>query len=119
MIRSQRRGLRRKSEFDRVFQEGRRYRDKGLLMLVVRVYTEPAWKLGIIVSRKWGKAVQRNRFRRRVREWFRKHSEEVPAGHWYLVLPSGVDSSASGTSLYEALRALIARVAVSPEGGRV
>ncbi len=38
-------------------------------------------RLGLVVSRKVGTAVMRNKFKRRVREWFRKA----------LALPRGVD----------------------------
>ena len=37
-------------------------------------------RLGITVGRKAGPSVQRNLFKRRVREWFRRHREELPDG---------------------------------------
>lgn len=36
-------------------------------------------RLGITVSRKVGNAVVRNRFKRRIRAWFRAHREELAA----------------------------------------
>ena len=36
--------------------------------------------LGLVVSRKVGNAVARNRVKRRVREWFRRHREEFAPG---------------------------------------
>ena len=60
--------LRRRRDFDRLFTEGRRYYDK-LLTTVVLVHAEDrplraAW----ITGRKVGKAVVRNKVRRRLRE---------------------------------------------------
>jgi ribonuclease P protein component len=112
------RALRGKAEFDRVFREGRRHREGGLVVLVAPVENESSWKLGMMVSRKKGTAVQRNRFRRCIREWFRKHSETVPAGRWYVVIPSGSVDDEPGEAFYDRLAALISRVAASPEGGR-
>ena len=53
-------------------------RDEGALFHVPRI--------GITVSRKVGKAVVRNRIKRGVREWFRRHRAELPAGLDYLII---------------------------------
>lgn len=37
-------------------------------------------RIGLTVSRRVGNAVLRNRIKRRVREWFRMHREELPRG---------------------------------------
>jgi len=37
----------------------------------------PISRIGITVSRKVGNAVVRNRFKRRIREWFRAHRDEL------------------------------------------
>jgi ribonuclease P protein component len=110
--------LSRKSDYDRVFREGRRYKQGGMILLVARVENESSWKLGMMVSRKRGKAVRRNRFRRCVREWFRRHSDNIPAGYWYVVIPTGSVDTDPNPTLYKTLAALIARVAAPPEGGR-
>ncbi len=66
-------------DFQRVARQGIRIASRDLVMLVA-----PAWRgaggegpirrLGITVSRRVGPAVQRNRLKRGVREWFR-HSQ--------------------------------------------
>ncbi len=61
-----------KSDFDRVFQQGRR-RGGPLLVLAFLPRREGPSRLGLAVSRKVGKAVDRNRVRRRLREIFRLH----------------------------------------------
>lgn len=113
-----RRVLTRKADFDRVLREGRTYKEGNVVLVVERVENETAWKLGLLISRRKGKAVRRNRFRRCVREWFRKHSERIPAGRWYVVIPQGSIEYPLDSSLYQRLEALILRVAGSMEGGR-
>lgn len=76
--------LLRRAEFRKVYEEGRRgsarvctifYRSNGL----------PQTRLGITTPRALGKAVIRNRIRRRLREVFRLNRNIVPPG-WDVVL---------------------------------
>ena len=65
--------LRRSSEFGRVSREGRRAAGPEFVLLVApgpRGHEIGEQRLGITVSRKVGRAVVRNRVKRRVREWF-------------------------------------------------
>ena len=49
---------------------------------------DPAqWRLGLAVSKKVGIAVQRNRIKRVVREFFRLHQDAIPTGADYVVVP--------------------------------
>lgn len=73
--------LRSPRDFRRVSREGRRRRSPHFVMLVApkRLEVErEAPALGLTVSRKVGRAVRRNRVKRRVREWFRHHRGELP-----------------------------------------
>jgi ribonuclease P protein component len=64
------RRVRRRGEFQRVFQTGRRVH--GRYFTVVASPSEaPATRLGIVASRKLGGAVVRNRAKRLIREVFR------------------------------------------------
>jgi len=70
--------LRRRSEFQLVYQRGVRVAGR---CLVVFGLCQPGrgCRLGITATRKIGSAVVRNRARRRVRELFRRHQ---PCGLW-------------------------------------
>ena len=64
------RKLRRRSEFQRVFDGGRRAHGR-LLTVIATPSTAGTTRLGIVASRKLGGAVVRNRAKRLIREVFR------------------------------------------------
>jgi len=72
--------LRHSRDFRRISKSGAKYRTTHFVVLVSQV-DDPqavAWsRLGLTVSRKIGGAVTRNRIKRYVREWFRRHNEEA------------------------------------------
>ena len=75
--------LLRSSDFGRVSREGRRAAEPAFVLLVSSREgspDQPAQRLGITVSRKVGKAVVRNRVKRRVREWFRQARPKLRSG---------------------------------------
>jgi len=76
--------LKDKSDFDRVFDHGKRYHGE-LLTAVIAKASGPA-KLGIIVSHKYGGAVARNRIKRKIREAFRTLTEKI-SGVEFVVMP--------------------------------
>jgi ribonuclease P protein component len=72
-------------EFRRVMRVGRRVPHRDLVIIIApakrqrgnsALATGRGSRLGITVSRKVGNAVCRNRFKRRVREWFRGRRAE-------------------------------------------
>jgi ribonuclease P protein component len=74
------------TEFDRVMQ--RRFSDAdGLMILYAARGQSSATRLGLVVSRKCGNAVVRNRWKRSLREAFRLVYDELPAGLDLVVLP--------------------------------
>ena len=73
-------------DFARVRAEGRTVRG-GLLMLgVLPVEEEVAFRVGLVTSKRIGGAVVRNRVRRRLREIVRRHQHALPQGHWLVVI---------------------------------
>ncbi|MDX1689187.1 MAG: ribonuclease P protein component [Candidatus Promineifilaceae bacterium] len=71
--------LRRNADIRRVHREGRRWRHP-LLILFVSANNQDASRFAISVSRRVGKAVVRNRCRRRVREIIRRRLADVEPG---------------------------------------
>ncbi|MDP8210663.1 MAG: ribonuclease P protein component [Candidatus Stygibacter australis] len=70
-------------------------RRHGTLFLFLRRKTEDSEEraVGIVVSRKVGKAVWRNKVKRRVRAYLREHPEQLPLGKLVIIA-----KESSGTS---------------------
>jgi ribonuclease P protein component len=68
-----------RENFRRTYAGGRKYQAKYFTAFVISNQQESS-RLGITVTRKTGKSVERNRSRRLVREVFRKNKWRVPAG---------------------------------------
>lgn len=66
--------LRKRREFDAVFQRGAKGVDRYFVCYVVRRDQQDS-RLGTVVSRKVGGAVVRNRVKRYIREYFRQHRQ--------------------------------------------
>lgn len=105
--------LRRRADFSRVHARGKR---RGDALLQVRVQPCPATvsitgkiRLGIIVSKKYGAAVARNRFKRLVRVAIMECAPEISPGWDILILPrqaQGVKMQEVRNSLYNLLHEL-------------
>jgi ribonuclease P protein component len=69
--------IRRRADFQRISREGARYQTRHF-----RVSVSPNGlahgRLGITVTKRIGSAVQRNRIKRLIREFFRLHKRELP-----------------------------------------
>lgn len=77
--------LKRRREFLRAAQEGKRWTAQGLIIQAVGCDKEEA-RVGFTVSRKVGNAVKRNRARRRLREVARLALPEIAKGGFDYVL---------------------------------
>ncbi len=62
--------LRKKKEFEEVFKKGKRISGEGMVCYWLS-NEQMGHKLGIVVSRKVGRSVKRNRIKRYIREYYR------------------------------------------------
>ncbi len=83
-------------------------RSGTLLQIQVRKSSGP--KLGLTVSKKYGKAAERNRFKRLVREAFRLSQHELPKNIHVNVRPMGKAGMHSLAEIQKELADLIANV---------
>jgi ribonuclease P protein component len=73
------------ADFEQIKKTGRVERGR-FLMLSCLVKTDAAFRAGFITSRAIGRAVVRNRIRRRLREIVRKHQHEIVSGVWLVTI---------------------------------
>src|SRR6476660_946677 len=77
------------SEFKRVRTEGASISGETLTLGVLKNAAPKApARAGFITSRRVGRAIVRNRIRRRLREIFRKHQHEISGGVWIVTIAS-------------------------------
>ncbi len=75
--------LRKRSDYLRVQQVGRKVHAEYFLLLLTPGQGAP--RVGVTVSSKVGNAVERNRLKRWIREFVRRHRGDLPAGDCVIV----------------------------------
>ncbi len=68
--------LKRRRDFQAVYRDGAVWKGSCLSLYVLG--RETGKRIGIVIPRKWGTAVERNRMKRRLREAFRKSQRLLP-----------------------------------------
>ena len=82
----------------------------GLLMLgVLPVAEETAFRVGLVTSKRVGEAVVRNRVRRRLREIVRRQQHGLARGFWLVVIARPAAAAASSGALEEEWSRLVKR----------
>lgn len=91
--------LRLSADFRRVQSRGRRIRTPHLLVLYTRGRT-PESRFGLVVSKKVGNAVVRNRVKRWLRESLRHHRVDV-VGAWDVAVIASPRSATAGLAVLD------------------
>lgn len=99
--------IRRRAEFQKVYEEGARLRGRFSTMFLLP-NTRSVGRLGIAATRKLGSAVQRNRAKRLIREVFRRNN--VAIGFDIVVVPKREMLDASLTALEAEYRHNLERI---------
>jgi len=109
----------RKRDFDAAFREGASAADDRMV-LHLRPNGLPHPRLGLAVGKALGGAVARNRVKRLLREAFRLHRGDLPAGHDLVVVARPGEGEWTLEGCAASLRALSARAAdrLARGGGR-
>ena len=83
------------AEFEQVKKNGRAQGGRLIVLSIVPANDATPFRAGLITSRALGRAVVRNRVRRRLREIVRKHQREVVNGIWMVVIARASAARAS------------------------
>jgi ribonuclease P protein component len=103
--------LRQRADFDRVFAARKSVAD-GRLVVYAAPNDLPYPRIGLVVSKKHGTAARRNRYKRLLREAFRRRREQLPGTGDFVVLPrvgAPTDFEELATSLVALFRRALAK----------
>lgn len=100
--------LRRRSEFLRVQDTGRKFHTAHTLVFLVDEGSVAPCRLGITVSKKVGNAVVRNRVRRMIREVFRRQKAQLKDGLELVVIAKQSAAQVQTVTIQPELKRLFA-----------
>jgi len=105
--------LLKRRQFQRVAKEGRRLAGRVVSIQFINRESTLSPKLGITISKKFGKAHVRNRFKRVVREAFRESASQFPHGLEVNVLPRFIPEHINKQDVLLDLQMLLPKIAPS------
>lgn len=94
--------LRKNDEFQRVYRRGMPAYNRDFKIIGFRNHLEHN-RYGYSLSKKYGKAHERNRTKRRLREIVRAHQDSFPKSFDYVILPKQTTKSLSFQQLEQSL----------------
>ncbi len=107
--------LRRRAEYLRVQAQGRRLHSRHFgVTLAPPEVANP--RLGLVVTRRFGKAARRNRMKRLLREFFRRHKGGLPVRDLVIMAKKGAEALSYGQVEQELGRLLLARTQGADHG---
>jgi ribonuclease P protein component len=89
------RRLTQSAEFEHVKKNGRAQRGQLIVLSIVPANDATRFRAGFVTSRALGRAVARNRVRRRLREIVRKHQREIIDAIWVVTIARAPAARAS------------------------
>lgn len=109
--------IRKRSEYLQILREGKRYKTKHFKIIIKYNYTDKI-RLGLIVSKKAGKAVKRNRIKRLLREFFRLNKNFFPISSDILFIARPGDDDLNYWIVYKELKEFFLQNHVFPKGSQ-
>ena len=77
----------RSDEFTRTLRQGTCVADATLVLYAIAADDSQSFRIGVTIPKKMGGAVQRNRWKRLIREAFRTQADQIPSGYDFVVRP--------------------------------
>ena len=109
--------LKKRWEFQRAYQKGRKYWNRCFVIYVFHTHFSNL-RLGITVSKKVGKSVQRNRVKRLIRESFRQLRPRLKTAHDVVVVGRAQACRLTCQEAREGLFRLFQRASLLEDGAR-
>lgn len=101
--------LRSNAEFQQVYKEGTSFTEGQVVLYLLRIDDLSVRQIGFSVSKKLGKAVVRNKIKRRLREVYRHMLPELPHGYRAIVVARRSAAEAEYKQLERSVRGVLAK----------
>ena len=112
--------LRRSAEFQRLTREGQRQVSRAFVLVIAPAISGEdveRVRLGVVVGRRVGNAVVRNRVKRRIREWFRHQRASLRRGMDVVVVGRAPCAELASREIWRDLDGLAGRAGALGDAG--